>query len=257
MSEAIEDAGGAPAGADETQATATPNKALRHDGEEITTLREAATVFFSKPGPRRTAAYAASAWAARIALGKPRFADVATCATVAAWWPLQEWLAHKYLLHLEPREGRSDPLFARRHRAHHVEPREIDLTLLPPEILDAAMPANVALWLLLLGPKRTAVTGIAAYSTMALLYEWTHFLVHTGYKPKSALAKKIRRYHRLHHYRSEDHWLGFTMPWVDEVLGTAPDPRTVPFSKTARDLFGLRAKAARAEEASGPTRFEG
>jgi hypothetical protein len=226
------------------------NRALHEDGEAITSLHEAARVFFDKPGPRRIAAYAGTAWAARLALGRPRAADLATCAAVAAWWPFQEWLAHKHLLHLEPQEGRVDPLFAQRHRAHHEEPREIDLTLLPKEVLEAAMPANVALWVGALGLSRTAVTGIAAYSTMALLYEWTHFLVHTGYKPKSELAKKIRRYHRLHHYRSEEHWLGFTLPWVDELLGTAPDPRSVPFSKTARDLFGLRAKEeARAENA--------
>lgn len=235
-------------GASEAAGTDAKKRAIREDGEELTTLGDALRTFFSKPGPRRMAAYTATAWAARIALGRPRVADAATCATVFAWWPLQEWLAHKHLLHLEPREGGTDPLFAQRHRAHHVEPREIDLTLLPKAVLDTAMPANVALWLLLLGPSRTAVTGIAAYSTMALVYEWTHFIVHTGYKPKSELGKKIRRYHRLHHYRSEDHWLGFTLPWIDEVLGTAPDPRSVPFSKTARDLFGLRAKATRTDD---------
>ena len=252
MSDRTEDTRGAPVGAERLASASSPSrKPIREDGEAITTLEEAVSLYFSKPGPRRIAAYAAAAWGARIALGRPRASDVATCAAVAAWWPLQEWLAHKYLLHLEPREGRIDPLFAKRHRAHHVEPREIDLTLLPIEVLDAAMPANVALWLLAFGPRRTALTGIAAYATMALVYEWTHFIVHTGYKPKSELAKKIRRYHRLHHYRNENNWLGFTLPWVDEVLGTAPDPRSVPFSKTARDLFGLRAKAAGSSEDSG------
>ena len=243
MSEHVEDAGGSAP--HEPKENTAPRKAIRCDGEAVTTLRDAAAMFFSKPGPRRIATYAAGAWALRVALGRPRAGDLAVTAAVAAWWPLQEWLAHKYLLHLEPVEGRRDPLFARRHRAHHVEPREIDLTLLPTEVLDIAMPVNVALWLLLLGGRRSAVTGMAAVATMALVYEWTHLLVHTGYKPKGEFFKKVRRNHRLHHYRSEKNWLGFTLPLVDELLGTAPDPRSIPFSETARDLFGLRAKAAR------------
>lgn len=254
MSDFIEDAGGAspPEPTNTAPPPADPPKAgpekkpLRCDGEAVTTLRDAAELFFSKPGPRRLAAYAAAGWVARLALGKPVLGDLAACAGVAAYWPLQEWVAHKYLLHLPPREGGKDPLFVRSHRAHHVEPRELDLTLLPLEVLDVTMPANVALWLVMLGPRRTAMTGIAASATMALLYEWTHFLVHTGYRPRSELFSKVRRYHRLHHYRNENAWFGFTMPWVDEILGTAPEPRSVPFSKTARDLFGLRAKAAEA-----------
>lgn len=216
------------------------------DGESITSLREAAAYFFAQPGPRRMAAYAAGAWAARAALGPPSLADAGVCAAVVAGWPLQEWLAHKHLLHLEPGEGRTDPLFAQKHRAHHAAPRDVRTAFLPLEVIDAAMPANVGAWLLGLGRTRAAATGIAAYATMALVYEWTHFLVHTGVAPKSALYTKIRRYHRLHHFRSEQHWFGFTAPWIDEVLGTAPDPKTVPVSKTARDLFGLIRREAEA-----------
>ena len=96
-------------------------------------------------------------------------------------------------------------------------------------------------WLLLVGPRRAAVTAMATYSSMALLYEWTHFLVHTGVPPRSAFAKRVRRNHRLHHFRNEAYWLGFTWPDVDRWLGTEPDPASVPRSPTAMDLFGLEA----------------
>jgi len=220
------------------------------DGEEIETLAEAVRVFFSRPGPRFIAKNAALGWGLRAFLGPPVLSEVAICAGVVAWWPLQEWLAHKHLLHHEPREifgKKVDPLFAQKHRAHHVDPRDIDLTLLPKEVLHAAMPANVAAWLLLAGVRRQAVTGMAAYATMALAYEWTHFIVHTGYKPKSAYAKRVRKNHRLHHYRNENYWLGFVAPMIDRILGTDPDPRKVPASKTVRDLFGLEQQAREAE----------
>jgi sterol desaturase/sphingolipid hydroxylase (fatty acid hydroxylase superfamily) len=149
---------------------------------------------------------------------------------------------HKHLLHLEPRTVlgvRVDPLFARKHRAHHRDPRDVDLTLLPSSVIAGAIPGAGAAWLMLLGPRRAALTAMAAYSTMALVYEWTHFIVHTGVRPKTAYGKKVRRNHRLHHYRHEAHWLGFTLPAVDAWLGTDPDPATVPRSKTAMDLHGL------------------
>jgi len=222
------------------------------DGEDIKTLREAARVFFSRPGPRFIAKNAAIAWSVRALLGPPRPSELAICAGVVAWWPLQEWLAHKYILHLEPREifgTRIDPMFAQKHRAHHANPRDVDFTLLPMEVLRAAMPANVAVWLLSTGMRRQAVTGVAAFATMALAYEWTHFIVHTGVKPKTAYGKRVRQNHRMHHYRNENYWFGFIAPLVDRVLGTEPEPRDVPFSKTARDLFGLGAADARKSDA--------
>jgi hypothetical protein len=211
------------------------------DGEEVRTLPAALRVILSRTGPRLIVASAALAWGARLALGRPAVSDAVICAGVAAWWPLQEWLAHKHLLHLAPDPSRplvGDPLFARRHRAHHRDPRDVDNTLLPVAVIAVAIPVNALLWAAAFRSARPALTGIAAYSTMAALYEWTHFLVHTGVKPASAFYHRVRRNHRLHHYRNENYWLGFTLPWVDKWLGTEPDPRSVPHSKTARDLFG-------------------
>jgi len=220
-----------------------PDPSKPVDGERIETLAEAARVFFSRPGPRAIAKQAAAAWTVRACFGLPRPSDVAICGAVVAWWPLQEWLAHKHLLHAKPRRvlGREvDPLFARAHRAHHRDPRDVDGTLLPLEVIRKATPVNVAFWFLASGGNvRRAATGVAAYSTMALVYEWTHFLVHTGVKPKGPFFRRVRRNHRFHHYRNERYWFGFTYPDVDRWLGTEPDPRSVPRSETAMLLHGL------------------
>lgn len=212
----------------------------------ITSYRQAVRVFFSRPGPRVIAASAGAAWLVRAALGPPGPTEPLVCAAVAAWWPYQEWLMHRHLLHLRPKKtrwGTFDPVFAQRHRWHHEHPDDVDGTLLPPRVIYAGMPAAGAILFGLLGPRRRAVSAYATYSSMALLYEWTHFIVHTGIRPEHDYAKKLRRNHLLHHYRSEKHWLGFTAPIVDELLGTAPDPASVPRSKTAMDLHGLRAAA--------------
>lgn len=221
------------------------------DAEAIRTYAEALRVFWSRPGPRVIAATAGAMWGLRALLGPPGPRDVLAAGAAVAWWPFQEWLMHKHLLHLEPREilgVRFDPLFARKHRAHHADPRDVDKTMLPVSVILGAIPGASVGWLLLCGPRRSTVTAMAAYSTMALLYEWTHFIVHTGVPPTSAFAKKVRRNHRLHHYRHEDYWLGFTLPQVDAWLGTDPDPASVPRSRTAMDLHGLEAAAAGAAE---------
>lgn len=218
----------------------------------IHTYRDALRVFFSRPGPRTIATAAGTAWLARAMLGPPGPGEIVTAGLVALGWPFQEWLMHRHLLHLKPRarpDGRVvDPIFARRHRYHHEHPDEIDAALLPIEVIHAALPVSGGLFLLLLGPRRRTLTAMATYSTMALAYEWTHFLVHTSIRPESAFYRKVRANHRLHHFRNERYWLGFTLPLVDRLLGTDPEPGSVPHSKTAMDLHGLRA----AERASAP-----
>jgi hypothetical protein len=213
------------------------------DGRSIRTLGDAARVFLSRPGPRRIAAQAVNGWTARLFLGPPALTEIGIFGAVVVWWPFQEWLAHKHLLHLKPFTfgGRTiDPLFASRHRLHHRDPDDVDGALLPPELVEIAARANVAFWALATGgsPRKTA-TGVATYATMALLYEWTHFLAHTNVKPKRAWYARIRRNHRAHHYRNEAYWYSFVYPQVDTWLRTDPDPREVPASATAMRLHGL------------------
>jgi Fatty acid hydroxylase len=212
------------------------------DSHALTSLAGAAREFMSRPGPRIIAAKAAASWARRATLGPVRWREVGVAAGVLAWWPFQEWLAHRYLLHLEPFEvagQRIDPSFARVHRAHHRQPRDIGQTLLPLDVLGVAIVASAGLWHLACRDRRIATTGMATYASAALVYEWTHYLVHTGYKPRSGLFSRIRGNHRNHHYKNEAFWLGFTVPQVDAWLGTEPDPRDVPRSPTARNLHGM------------------
>jgi len=215
-------------------------------GSTIRTHREAVRVFFSRKSPRALRRIATATWLARALLGPPGPRDLLAAATAIGVWPLQEWFLHKYLLHLEPRTVAGvhvDPEFARAHRTHHADPRVVDMTLLPLRTIRQAMPFAAAGWLLLFGPTRAALTGMATYSTMALFYEWTHFIVHTNVKPRTAYGERVRRNHRLHHYRHEGFWFGFTLPVVDRLFGTDPDPATIAKSPTAMDLHGLADQA--------------
>ena len=79
-------------------------------------------------------------------------------------------------------------------------------------------------------------TGFAAAAILSLGYEWTHYLIHTDYAPKTRFYRSLWRGHRLHHYRNENYWFGVTNHFGDRVLGTNPAKDAVPVSPTARTL---------------------
>ncbi|MEZ5183419.1 MAG: sterol desaturase family protein, partial [Acidimicrobiales bacterium] len=99
-----------------------------------------------------------------------------------------------------------------------------------------AVPVHAAAWVAITRDRRLALTGMTAFSAATLLYEWTHFLTHTAYRPKRSWFRRLQRRHRLHHFKDEHHWYGFTVPFVDDLLGTAPDPSSIETSPTVRTL---------------------
>jgi hypothetical protein len=216
---------------------------------DVETLDQAIRIFVKQRGVQELIAFAGVQWAVRATRGRPRLSDALVAAGVVAFWPFQEWAAHKWLLHLEPTEKR-DPAFARAHRTHHQNPHEIKYILLPTEVIRAAMPGTwLASRILFPFNKRLRSTALATYATMAVAYEWSHFIVHTRVEPKSSYYARVRKNHLLHHFRNENYWFGFVSPAVDALLGTEPDPESVSRSKTATDLHGLAAKARELEAA--------
>lgn len=205
----------------------------------VKTLRQAAVLFFRYPSPKLLAANFAVLLAFRLIYGHFGAADLFVIGGVLLYWPFQEWFLHIYLLHWKPRTWRGitiDPLAARAHRAHHREPWNLDYVFLPMPALVVLVPLNVLAWWMGLSELGTALTGMTAMAGAALGYEWVHYLTHTPYRPRSGYYRSIWRGHRLHHFKNERFWHGFTAPVVDTLLRTNPDPKRVATSETCRDL---------------------
>ena len=157
----------------------------------------------------------------------------AVAAAVATWWLAQEWLVHGALLHSSwDWPGRAI------HHGHHVA-HYYHVSIDGPGLILPAMAASGALAWAALGATHMWLTAAIVYWCMGLLYEWTHFLVHTRYVPRSAAARSVRRHHMLHHCRNEAYWLAFIAPGVDALMGTAPRPGAVRISELARKGFRL------------------
>lgn len=211
--------------------------ALKH-APPTGTLAQAAALFFRAASPRLLTSLAGVAWAARLAVPGWGEADAVVAAGILAWWPFQEWLIHVGLLHWRPRRMLGvwvDPFVARKHRAHHQDPWNLEILFIPLRSTLASVPVLAALFGLTL-PLPTALTALAVYLSLSVHYEWIHFLVHTRYVPRGGWYRRLWRSHRLHHCKNEHYWYGVGMLTADRVLGTSPVPASVPTSETVRTL---------------------
>jgi hypothetical protein len=216
---------------------------------EVSSLRQARREFLRKESPWVIGAGIVALGVVRALLGDLGWRDGVAVAAMLAIYPFGEWAIHVYLLHAKPvriRGRELETVAARAHRAHHREPNDLDMVLLywwqAAFLMVVAVPVTIGLVAgavtLLAGPVSLGVlvsAAIAGYS-MVFLYEWTHFLIHTAYRPRSRAYMTIWRNHRLHHFKNEHFWHGITNNLSDRVLGTNPDQRQVPKSETARTL---------------------
>jgi sterol desaturase/sphingolipid hydroxylase (fatty acid hydroxylase superfamily) len=211
------------------------------------TLTDAAREFLRHPTPWLLATALLAAVAARVAVGDWRWSDALLPFVVLALFPLFEWMIHVLVLHWKPRRIAGftvDPVLARKHREHHVDPRIVKLIFIPLQSLAGALVSTLFVAFVLIPRSGLGLTFLVVIFTIGLVYEWTHYLVHTDYKAKTAFYRMIWRNHRLHHFKNEHYWFGVSTPGTaDRVLGTYPDPQSVPTSPTAKNLHGQRVSA--------------
>lgn len=217
-----------------------PKRAAKQAAPE---LSEAMRGFFARPGPKLIAALWLASVIARGVIGQWSMWDLAIFGGILAFWPFQEWLIHVFILHFKPRQIGSitiDPFVSNKHRRHHADPWDLDICFTPMRGIFIVVALNVLGWWAFMPTTALAVTGFTTYMTFGLLYEWTHYLVHTRYRPKSKLYKHIWKNHRLHHCKNENYWYGVSMTAGDYILRTAPDQREVETSPTCKSVHPQR-----------------
>jgi hypothetical protein len=219
-------------------------------GPEIKTLGGAAREFAKRHSPWMIGAAILILVGVRVWIDEPlTWRDAAAVAAMAVIYPFGEWAIHVYLLHAKPiafRGRRFELPTTRDHRYHHRHPNNLFTLLLSPkelgELLLLAVPFVVVVLGALVGlvagtvPVGPLVSAAIAGYVLVGVYEWTHYLIHTAYRPRSRAYRRIWRNHRLHHFKNEHYWHGITNTVADRVLGTDPDQREVPRSATARTL---------------------
>jgi len=204
------------------------------------TLADAWRGFVRHPSPWLIGATLVGAVIARVAVGDWRLNDAYLPVIMVAVFPFFEWLVHVCILHWKPRRVggvKLDPLLARKHREHHVDPRDVPLIFIPWQTLPWLLGGAVAISLLAFPRLGLGLTYLVMVGALGFAYEWTHYLIHSDYRPRSRLYRAVWRNHRLHHYKNEHYWFTVTSSGTaDRLLGTYPDPQRVESSPTARNL---------------------
>ena len=231
-----------------TEVPAPYHEAITSQRKDLTQLGPCFREFMTHFSARAALAGVVGALALRLAIGDFGLYDITVPLIILAIQPFTEWFIHKFLLHQKPFEIRGkkyDLYSARAHRRHHKSPAQLDRVLLKaPEILVSMAQIAIAAAVIVLAitavlgdPFLPVYAAAMFWSYVGLYrYEWTHFLIHTPYVPKTRFYRSIWKSHRLHHFKHEDYWLGVTSNASDRVLGTFPDQKDVPRSKTARTL---------------------
>jgi fatty acid hydroxylase family protein len=203
-------------------------------------LADAAREFWKHPSPWMIGAVLAGALTARIIVGDWQITDAVIPVVMLAVFPFFEWVVHVFVLHWRPRRVGAitiDSLLARKHREHHVDPRDVPLIFIPWRALLWVIPLSVAVAALLFPRAGLGLTYLVGVGVIGLIYEWCHYLIHSDYKPKSRFFRAIWKNHRQHHFKNEHYWFTVTSSGTaDRVLGTYPDAGSVVTSPTAKNL---------------------
>ena len=220
----------------------TPDRIVGQRKQKVT-LGEAFAEFWRHPSPWMIASTLVGATTVRIVLGDWAWSDLWAPVAFVALFPVIEWLVHVFVLHWRPRRVGPlllDTLLAREHRRHHRNPRDIPLVFIPWQVVSGLFVVTVAVPLWVFPTVGQGLTFMMTVAVVGLAYEWTHYLVHTDYKPRGRLYKAVWRHHRLHHFKNEHYWMTVTTAHTaDRLFGTDPDPATVQTSPTAKNLHGL------------------
>lgn len=208
----------------------------------LDTLGTAFRAFMRHPSPWLVAILLVVAIVGRIYLWvPPNLTDLIVFGAVILFWPVQEWLIHVVILHWRPVKLGPitlDMHVAREHRAHHADPWRVDKIYMPFRTLVAT--AIVAVGGIFTGlyfwEPNIAWTWLLAYGVLAGAYEWSHFLMHTAYRPKTRAFARLQKNHRLHHFKNENFWYGVVTTKGDQIFGTLVEATEVQKSETVKQI---------------------
>lgn len=136
-----------------------------------------------------------------------------------------EYFTHRVILH--GLLAKVMPKAYEGHVEHHGEPTNLEFMLTPTKY---SLPTHLVLWILFSLLGRSIHLGSAVMLGTCLyqiFYEWKHFVSHRPIVPMTPWGKWMKKFHLLHHYKSDHYWFGVTHAVLDYLWGTHPDHQSV------------------------------
>ncbi|KAL3769404.1 hypothetical protein ACHAWU_008813 [Discostella pseudostelligera] len=187
--------------------------------------------FIREPGPSLVLLSISGFIYTRIQSSMPfSIAELSILASsIIVWW-IQEYFFHRILLHSSFQWiGKSI------HRTHH-EKTYFHISIDPPELLLGWLFAAHFILKSVL-PLHYCLSATIGYALAGLVYEWSHYIVHTKVRPPSSsfflsetlsrLFSQMRDNHMRHHLVDDRYWYAFSVPAMDDLFETNPDVKEV------------------------------
>lgn len=132
---------------------------------------------------------------------------------------LLEYVAHRYVFHMEPTNKVKAKIQYTVHGVHHEYPKDKDRLAMPPILAMLYVAIFFIVFRFFLGEYVYAfVPGLLmGYAT----YLFVHFAVH-AYQPPKNFLKILWVHHAIHHYKDSERAYGVSSPLWDYVFGTMP-----------------------------------
>lgn len=132
---------------------------------------------------------------------------------------LLEYLAHRYVFHMEHTNKLKAKIQYTVHGVHHEYPKDKDRLAMPPILALVYVAVFFFVFRFLLGEFVFAfVPGmLMGYST----YLFVHYAVH-AYQPPKNFLKVLWVHHAIHHYKDPERAYGVSSPLWDFVFRTMP-----------------------------------
>lgn len=134
-------------------------------------------------------------------------------------WTLFEYLAHRYIFHMDTTTKIREKIQYTFHGVHHEYPRDTQRVVMPPLPSLIIGIVIITIFRLVLGiPGFAVVAGfLAGYASYALI----HYSIHTRIPPKNAMGK-LWMHHSYHHYKNDAQAYGVSSPLWDYIFRTMP-----------------------------------
>ena len=151
-------------------------------------LGQAARAFVRHPSPWLIGSVLVGGAVARGFVHRYSWTELLVPVALVVLFPVIEWVVHVCVLHWRPRRVGPvavDSLLARKHRAHHADPRDLPLVFIPWQVELWLLPAYVVVALVVFTDRAAGLSFLVAATALMLGYEWVHYLVHSDYRPRS------------------------------------------------------------------------
>lgn len=135
------------------------------------------------------------------------------------FWTLAEYLLHRFVFHLEIDTAWGKRLHFMIHGIHHDDPNDQRRILMPliPAVL-IAIPFYLGFHVVM--PDPSAKSFFSGFILGYLAYDYSHFAFHYV-RPKAGWIYRMKEYHMKHHFVTPNARFGVSVPYWDDVFGTA------------------------------------